>query len=325
MGGTMATDKSIRQAMQVGRAQADEVVRRRTAVLARLQRLEAPPGEAPGAAAAPRIPARFLDAVGRAPPVSLLVAEGDSWFDYPFFDVLKLLEDEHGYDVRHVAHMGDRVEDMAYGGSEGGGQLDALTRLLEKLLREGKVPRAILLSGGGNDIAGSEFAMLLEHKRAAVSGLNEQVVAGIIDQRLRLSYVTILSALTRVCELRLGRRLPIVFHGYDYPVPDGRGFFGGWSVLPGPWLEPGFRQKGYGDAQERLALLQAMMDRFNVMLKAVAALPGFEHTVHVDLRGTLSTGTGYKKQWDNELHPSRKGFQLVTGRVAMVLQGLPVP
>lgn len=323
----MATDRHIRQAMQVGRAQADEVVRRRTAVLARRQRLAAPLDEEPGAAVAPRVPARFLDAVGRAPPVGLLVAEGDSWFDYPFFDVLKLLEDDHGYDVRHVAHMGDRVEDMAYGGpgEGGGGQLDALTRLLEKLLREGRVPRAILVSGGGNDIAGSEFAMLLEHKRAAVSGLNEQVVAGIIDQRLRLSYVTILSALTRVCELRLGKRLPILFHGYDYPVPDGRGFFGGWSVLPGPWLEPGFRQKGYSNAEERLKLLRAMMDRFNDMLKAVTALPGFEHTVHVDLRGTLSTGTGYKKQWDNELHPSRKGFQLVTDKVAQVLRGLPMP
>ena len=42
---------------------------------------------------------------------------------------------------------------MAYGGS----QLDELTRRLEKLLRQGIVPRAILLSGGGNDVAGDEF------------------------------------------------------------------------------------------------------------------------------------------------------------------------
>jgi lysophospholipase L1-like esterase len=320
----MATDKRIRQAMQAGREQAADAVQRRSAVLARQRRRGAAPLPGSRDVAPPRIQPRFFDAVSRAAPEDLLVAEGDSWFDYPFFDVLKLLEDEHGYDVRHVAHMGDRVEDMAYGGGEGAGQLDALTRLLEKLLRERKVPRAILLSGGGNDIAGNEFFMLLEHRRSAASGLNAQVVSGIIDQRLRLSYVTILSAVTRLCELRTGKRIPIVFHGYDYPVADGRGYLGGWSLLPGPWLEPGFRQKGYTDTQERLELLRELMDRFNDMLASVAALPGFEHTVYVDLRGTLTTGAGYKKLWENELHPSRKGFQLVTEKVARAIGALPV-
>jgi hypothetical protein len=51
------------------------------------------------------------------PPVSAgtLLAEGDSWFDYPLHDVLRLLEDDFGYDVESVAHKGDRVEEMAYG------------------------------------------------------------------------------------------------------------------------------------------------------------------------------------------------------------------
>jgi hypothetical protein len=322
----MATDRSTRQAMQVGREQAEAVVKRRAAVLARQRRETGTPPDALRDVQAPRVAPRFLEAVSRAAPVGLLVAEGDSWFDYPFFDILKLLEDEHGYDVRHVAHMGDRVEDMAYGGGEGGGgQLEALTRLFEKLLRENKMPRAILLSGGGNDIAGDEFSVLLEHRGSASSGLNAQVVTGIIDQRLRLSYITLLSAVTRVSELRTGKRLPIVLHGYDYPVPDGRGYLGGWSILPGPWLEPGFRQKGYTDPQERLVLLRELMDRFNAMLKVVSELSGFEHVEYVDLRGTLTTGVGYKKLWDNELHPTRVGFQQVTGKIARALQGLPVP
>ncbi len=48
-----------------------------------------------------------------------------------------------------------------------------------------------------------------------------------IDDRVRLAYVRILDAVTGVCEGLLGRRVPIVLHGYDYPVPDGRGFLGG--------------------------------------------------------------------------------------------------
>ena len=48
----------------------------------------------------------------------MLVAEGDSWFDYPWQDVLRMLEDRHGYDVESVAHKGDRIEDMAYSGGQ---------------------------------------------------------------------------------------------------------------------------------------------------------------------------------------------------------------
>ncbi|MBZ4416463.1 GDSL-type esterase/lipase family protein [Myxococcus sp. RHSTA-1-4] len=324
----MTADRSTRQAMKAGHEQAVAVVNRRTAVLERQRREAVLSRGGRGAVEAPRVAPRFRVAVSRPAPVGLLVAEGDSWFDYPFFDILKLLEDEHGYDVRHVAHMGDRVEDMAYAGEAGaggGGQLDEFARLLEKLLREDKVPRAILLSGGGNDVAGDAFSMLLEHRNSVSPGLNAQVVAGVIDHRIRLSYVTLLSAVTRMSELRTGKRIPIVLHGYDYPVPDGRGYLGGWSILPGPWLEPGFRQKGYAGAQERIDLLRALMDRFNDMLRGVSELPGFEHVEYVDLRGTLSTDAGYKRLWDNELHPTRKGFQRVTEMVARAIQGLPVP
>ena len=81
-----------------------------------------------------RFQARTLRAVALPPATGLLVAEGDSWFDYPFNDVLSMLEDEHGFDVESVAHKGDTVEDMAYSG----GQFDDFARLLEKLLRQGR-------------------------------------------------------------------------------------------------------------------------------------------------------------------------------------------
>src|SRR5262245_4034094 len=43
----------------------------------------------------------------------LIVAEGDSWFDYPFHDVLERLEDKFGFRVESVAHKGDTIEEMA--------------------------------------------------------------------------------------------------------------------------------------------------------------------------------------------------------------------
>ena len=90
----------------------------------------------------------LVRAAGGAARTGVVVAEGDSWFDYPWHEVLRMLEDQHGYDVESVAHRGDTVESMAYTG-----QLEEFARVIEKLLRQNTIPNVILLSGGGNDIA----------------------------------------------------------------------------------------------------------------------------------------------------------------------------
>lgn len=247
-----------------------------------------------------------------------LVAEGDSWFDYPFHDVLRILEDQYGYDIESVAHKGDRVEEMAYAG----GQLEEFTRRIEKTLRSGCIPKAILLSGGGNDIAGDEFGMLLNHAASAIAGLNKSVIDGVINQRIKVAYVTIISKITAVCQLRIGHSLPIIVHGYDHPVPDGRGFLGGWWFLPGPWLEPGFREKGYDQLQQRIGIARELIDSFNQMMTEIASLPEFAHVHYIDLRGTLSAAANYKDDWANELHPSEEGFKKVSSKFAKTLSDL---
>jgi lysophospholipase L1-like esterase len=317
----MATDKLMRHAFEIGLANADEVIlfrtkalRRRTRAISR--RVAAMPVEL--ATTAPMvvvIPEALSVTSGSS---GVLIAEGDSWFDYPWTDILRLLEDEHGFDVESVAHAGDRVEQMAYSG----GQLEEFSRQLEKLIRTGRIPKAILLSGGGNDIAGPEFGILLNHASSAIAGLNEQVVTGVIDERLRMAYITILAAVTQVCRNWLQQPLPILIHGYDYPIPDGRGFRGGWTFLPGPWLEPGFRDKGFDKLEERKALAKKLIDRFNKMLSELVALPQFSHVTYVNLRKTLSSAADYKQSWDNELHPTPKGFKLVTDRFVAVLDSL---
>jgi lysophospholipase L1-like esterase len=244
----------------------------------------------------------------------VLVAEGDSWFDYPWHDVLRMLEDHHGYDVESVAHKGDSVESMAYSG-----QLEEFTRLIERLLRQRVLPRAILLSGGGNDVAGAEFRVLLNHVRSARAGLNEQVVRGVIDERVFDAYVTILTGVTMVCRQRTGRPIPIIIHGYGHPVPDGRGVLGGWGPLPGPWLQPGFRDKGFSTPDACLEIAAALIDRFNAMLQRVAALKEFSHVRYVDVRDRLSNRADYKTWWANELHPTRRGFAAVADRLAAAI------
>lgn len=248
-----------------------------------------------------------------------LVAEGDSWFDYPLHDILEELEDRHGYDIESVAHHGDPIEVMAYGGH----QLEQFSRRIEKILRRGTQPKAILLSGGGDDVAGSEFGMLLNHAKSAIAGLNDSVVEGVIQQRIRIAYLTIIHSVTELCTKQIGHPIPILIHGYDYPVPDGRGFAGGWGPLPGPWLEPGFREKGFQELQKRIELAHVLIDRFNVMVAAIPSQPSCSHVRFIDLRGTLSTRTDYEDWWANELHPTPPGFEKVAKAFADVLASLP--
>lgn len=248
-----------------------------------------------------------------------LAAAGDSWFDYPLHDVLKMLEDHHGYNVESTAHKGDPIEKMAYTG----GQLEDFARKLEKIKARGAVPKAVLVSGGGDDVAGNEFGMLLNNAFSPIAGWDREVVDGVLRQRILTAYTQLLMSITSLCQGTFGVIVPILMHGYDYPVPDGRGFLGGWP-FPGPWLDPGFREKNFVDLAQRIAMMKILMDQFNDVVKSLPLQPVFAHVRYLDLRGTLSNRLAdYKDWWANELHPTQKGFEAVTERFAAELAKLP--
>ncbi|MET0552629.1 MAG: hypothetical protein ABW221_06300 [Vicinamibacteria bacterium] len=253
----------------------------------------------------------------------LLIAEGDSWFDYPFFDTLERLEDAFGYEIESVAHKGDTVEGMAYDES----QTQTLARLFERVAGRGGQPRAILLSGGGNDIAGDELAIMLNHAASGLPPLNDAIVQGVIDVRLKTALLTVVSGVTALARHYFDRAVPVLIHGYARPVPDGRGYLGGGWILPGPWLKPGFTRKGYGDVKGNCALIGDLIDRFNAMLQTIPATPGLGHVTYVDMRPVLATDPGgpYKKTWNDELHPTKPGFELVAGAFDRVIAGLAAP
>ena len=310
--GTARGSISVNKARALGRTLAARTLERRAAQRDKRRAVRRRPRAQMRTAPAAAIPAKTLRALAVPPPTGLLIAEGDSWFDYPFHDVLSMLEDEHGFDVESVAHKGDTVEDMAYSG----GQFDEFARLLEKLLRQGRVPDAILLSGGGNDLAGDQFAMLINHAASGLPPLNDDVVRGVIDVRVRNAYAFLISGLTEIATRLLQRPIPILLHGYDYAVPDGRGFLGGFAFLPGPWLQPGFHRKGHGDTDANVEVMEQLINTFNAMLRQLAGVVGFGHVRYVDLRGTLSNAASYKRDWANELHPTERGFRSVAQKIA---------
>ncbi|WP_263367247.1 SGNH/GDSL hydrolase family protein [Edaphobacter bradus] len=250
-----------------------------------------------------------------------LIAAGDSWFDYFDRDILEQLKEHYGYTVRSAAHAGDRIEAMV----EHDSQLYKLQECLEEVLDQGAVPQAVLISGGGNDIAGKEFGMLLNSKDSVIAGWNDEMIDGLINQRLKAAYTAMLSGVNQLCKSSsLGKVLPVLIHGYDYPVPDGRGVLGLWP-LPGPWLQPGFNEKRFGDLQQNTDAMHDLIDRFNAMLQTLPQLADFANVRHVDLRNTLSTklaDDAYQQVWGNELHPNENGFPLIADKFATALSNL---
>jgi hypothetical protein len=257
-----------------------------------------------------------------------LLAVGDSWFDYPIHDILTRLDDNYGYNIESSAHRGDPIETMV----SHVGQLDKFSRCMDKIVALGATPKAILVSGGGDDIAGKEFGMLINNiDLQPIPGWNDQVIAGIIDTRIAAAYRLMLLSINSLCQKDLGRTFPILVHGYDYPVPDGRGFLGGGWLLPGPWLKPGFDEKLFSDINTTTQMMITVIDRFNAVLQNLVKEPGFQNVTYIDLRGTLSNAqANYKDWWANEIHPNaggifggQDGWGAVAAKFQAVLAQLP--
>ena len=253
----------------------------------------------------------------------ILVAEGDSWFDYPLFtDVLEDLKNRHQYRIESVAHHGDTLESMVYNPS----QLARLSVALKRLKDKSDPPRAILLSAGGNDLAGPEFLMLLNHARSGLPPLSAPMLSELIDIRLRAAYISFLQAVTILEKNQFSTEIPILIHGYSYPVPDGRGYLGGFWILPGPWLKPSFDQKGHGALKDNTDQMKVILDKFNAMLVTLPNVPGLKHVRYVKVAGLLKNDlANYKDDWDNELHPSKDGFRIVAKAFNNVIQTIPKP
>jgi lysophospholipase L1-like esterase len=243
-----------------------------------------------------------------------VVAMGDSWFHYfPAWDILAQLRTQNWgdrlYDVEDTAKAGATLNEMVYG------RTIADTY---QLLHEHPETEVVLFSGGGNDVTNDQMLDLLYNRKAIdnINGtpeINKKVMQGLVGEVFYRAFDDLIQLL-RYKTNQIGKpNMPIIFHGYDYPFPDGRGWtLAGLHSWVGPWLDPPLTYKGYDrttDSIVRLKIVHDLIDAFNDMLtNIVSAHP---NTYYVNLRGTLTT----RAQWHNELHPKEPGFILITKKI----------
>ncbi len=243
----------------------------------------------------------------------VLVAEGDSWFDYrPGTDLLDCLRRNHGYVIESLADAGDTLENMIYG-TEIDRNFKRVTptigRVLDRLRRF--KPKAFLFSGGGNDVAGDEFESYLNHIDSGLPAVRADVVTNMIDVAFREYFVDLVEKVAAASP-----DTQVLVHGYGYTKPTGIGVNVWLFRFAGPWLRPALARKGIFDEVVQQNIVITLIDRYNSMLTALdEAHPTFHH---VDLRDMLDPDG----DWVNELHLRNSAFARVADRFDQRIRSL---
>ena len=244
-----------------------------------------------------------MEAGGKAvaPRPLVMLAHGDSWFDYPlsgnglpFGDTgviaqLKTLGQITPV-ILNLSHPGDATtEEMC---------LPKQQRMIKSLqdpanwLGNGK-PDAILFSGGGDDIAGDQFCIYLDYAGPGTNGLNAVRFPRVLGS-IEASYLSLFAFRDRYAP-----GVPVYGHCYDFPIPNG--------VHPkctGPWLMPSFNFTGWNPVQGT-AIVREALTELKKMQQNLAADPA-NNFVLVDTQNVLTVS-----DWANELHPFPDGFRKI--------------
>jgi len=222
-----------------------------------------------------------------------VLAEGDSWFDYPvpFFGggIIPRLEGRLGVPILSLAKAGDEVRYML-----GVKERELIAEHLEAGCPAGGSWDVLLFSGGGNDIVDNPMALWIrEWDPARPAG--EHIHQPRFDAALalvRAGYEDLIAVRDA-----LSPETHLVFQGYDFAIPDGRGI-----CHLGPWLKPTFDLRRFPSQAAAFAVVKQMLQQFAAILTALAAAP---RVTFINGQGTLPQ---QKASWHNELHPSRSGF-----------------
>lgn len=234
-----------------------------------------------------------------ANPFALLL--GDSWFWYPISNLA----------VEIGAAMPEH--EFVVAGTNGANAGDWGTKLLRstdftfKMYASGV--RALVLSGGGNEIAGEQdfLGILAEPEQCRnATTVNQCYEAGQPEgtiTRIEAAYRAV------ILKFRVFNPTATVFtHNYDYCWPTGKGFFG-----PGDWLK---RPMDLAEVPEplRRPLFKDLLDRLVQMQQQLAKEPGLMPLVPITTAGTLPDK---RSIWANELHPTAAGFRLLARKAVV--------
>jgi hypothetical protein len=250
---------------------------------------------APGAAAASFRPLQVF-------------AEGDSWFEYPVplfgGGIVPRLQKRLGVPILNMADAGDEVRFML-----GVEQRGRLVECLTEGCPAGGPWDALIFSGGGNDIVDNPMALWIRDWRPGAPA--EQLLH---QPRFDTALALVRAGYEDLIALRdaLSPGTRMLFHAYDFAIPDGRGI-----CNKGPWMKPAFDLRGFPDRASAFGVVKVMLTQFATMLDDLASI--HSNITVVKTQGTLAEAPA---AWHNELHPQKAGFDTFASKFHDALKRL---
>ncbi|MEW5880272.1 MAG: hypothetical protein AB1761_07500 [Pseudomonadota bacterium] len=264
-----------------------------------------------------------------------LLAEGDSWFSLgaiPAYNMLDPLEFETFGAVVNLAYPGDTADDMRRAlPASGGRRIDLWASELALHLadRNAYAYQGILLSAGGNDLIAA-FPHLLR-RGVDYASADPADPAALIDADALARFDTYLTgSLTGIVRYIRedggpNRDAPIFTHTYDYPTPnDAPARILGVRVGTA-WMYPKLVEAGVPQ--------HLWVPVSDYLIEHMARLLRGLDLVDFHVVSTLGTiqraalgATGSSGEWDNEIHPSRRGYAKLAAKMAAAIRaelGLP--
>ena len=222
----------------------------------------------PARAEAPAV----LDKLATGYDGPVILAEGDSWFEYPMSEDLLVPLGEK-YAIFSLAKAGDSFAEVA--------DQDELFPTLDNP-PPGREFHIVMLSLGGNEVMGhiEDFAHDNDPARPDENYLLPSFAPMLEGVRDRFDAIV-----RRIVESGLQH---VILHGYDYPDPrfprePGEPLNGAQWIGP-----PLMHERRIGQVTTWRAIANRMVEDFNAMLAAVAARPQYQGRVHaVRLLGTI--------------------------------------
>ena len=138
----------------------------------------------------------------------------------------------------------------------------------------------LLFSGGGNDIVDNPMALWIKDWDPAVPSAEH-----IHQPRFETAVALVRAGYEDLTMLRdkLSPDTHLVFQGYDFAIPDGRGI-----CQLGPWLKPTFDLRKFPTRAAAQEVVKAMLQQFAAMLASLATQP---KVTFINGQGTLPPQT----------------------------------
>ena len=260
--------------------------------------------------------ARFRRRKLIGPNLPVLVAEGDSWFEFPLLvrEIVDQLEDD--YLIWSIGAAGDTAKNMVYGRSE-------YPKALKDLRHE---VRGFLFSAAGNDIIGEDpetqkpvLYDLLKDYNGNNSDITGHINKDLLEDKMAFLKDAYIDVINNIRISLSFENLPIFIHGYDYAIPypcaglDPRKPI---HAAKNEWLGEPLDKRNIMDPTLRHNIVKYMIDRLYIMMNELAGDSNKTGVWLVDCRGSMPDVT----DWIDEIHGTSDGFKKVATRFAGIIK-----